>query len=217
MTITTLLALWEKAMGLLRSGQLSREKRFREIIEPMFREMEPVVDDYFKLFVDARRRLDTTKKGQVSEALSTLRSHREAMLVARVKVRSMADAIAECSKERVVRQFCGAIANFFDSGVFTWQRNPSAARVLVDLLEQLDSGDIEQQIILEYVKETLRNMERRWENIANAYARARVHYLSGGLFALDQGGAPALPAGPVRYDSRAERSEVETKGNEKDV
>jgi hypothetical protein len=153
-----------------------------EVVEQLFNEMKPLVDDYFDLFRSARSAL-TAKRGWLgfssSVAAENIRKRREALLTTRVRVREWANAIRESTPDRALANFAASIGNFFLGSIVVEVgfrsfgssfRYHSGGAKLVDLFEAFQDRTVSKGELHEYISKTLTALEERWQKVARHYA-----------------------------------------------
>lgn len=144
-------------------------------VEPLIAELEPIVDDYFRLFRAARRALSAPEP-DLAAATAEIRDRRAELLTARIRVREWARALREEGHDRRLNTFADSIVRFFYSSEFmVGGKSKSAGGVLVDLLEYAAEGKADRDALDQYIRETLQLLEERWVAIAQTYARLKVH------------------------------------------
>ena len=174
------LKLIDRLIGLVKERAETRRTLFTDIVEPLFRDLEPVADDYFSFFDSVRDDLAAAGPQDVPELVEKARKAREAKLRAREKVRSLAKAIHETvDGSSVVAHFAAQVLMFFNS----FNLRPSHAEKIVALLDQLSNLDAEQleerrDELIRYVDFVKANMWHNWEHVASAYADARIGCLT---------------------------------------
>ena len=174
--VDVFLALLEKLTQLASLVHERRRETFNEIIEPLFRGLEPVIDDYFLMFQEARDAIESTSPERMSEAVGLLRARRERLLQDRVRVRSSVQAIAEYLKDRKFQSFASSVTAFFWGESSSLVGDSEATR-LIRVFENLDVDPIASEELVSRIDDILRNLEQNWGDIASQYARLRVEYL----------------------------------------
>ncbi len=130
------LSIVDRLIELAKRGEERRHRELKEVIEPLFKELEVVAQDYFSLFRFARDLL--AEPGNRTEACKLIRGKREEMLLARIKLREMAESL---SGEQRFTEFSNAIRGFFYST--TWCAGKmSAGHYLCDLFEYIDGDSL---------------------------------------------------------------------------
>lgn len=117
-----------------------QENLFREIVEPLFKGIEPIVDDYFGVFREAHRL--SRSEADWEKALTLIRKIREDMFKARNKVRKMVMLLREFDDEKI-NTFSISMLSFFYSTNHETIRNastdPSELLALLRSLEKLST------------------------------------------------------------------------------
>ena len=170
----------EKILELLEHKKIGKEDVLNKIIEPLFINLQIVVDDYFKLFYTARNLMDEKSKKSLKEAQSIVKKNRELLLTTRIQVREMAQSFKENINDKKVNAFLTHIYNFFYST--TIENNidieKSRSANLIDLFDYVMEENITMNKLNTYIDESLINLEKHLIAIAQAYASIRVYYLS---------------------------------------
>lgn len=111
--VNTFLQIVEKVTKLGGQKKKKRRQLFQDIVEPLFIELQPVVDDYFLLFQRAQKLIKTIGQEEMESALSEVAAHRNQLLQARSTVREMAIRLGEEIEDAQIVHFCSDIENFF--------------------------------------------------------------------------------------------------------
>jgi hypothetical protein len=172
------LSLIDRIIDLVKLRETDRRQLFKEIIEPLFIQLQPVVDDYFSIFRRARAAITTAKGSQdaLTEATTEIRQNREKMLYARRQVTQMAQEIELHVRDVRVAEFSAKVARFFYST--DHPRKMSNSAEVTDLCTYVLNANVEKGVIVEFVDETLRNLEDRWVASARCYAALRIHCMA---------------------------------------
>lgn len=112
-SVDLLLKAVDKAIQLLTFRTESRRRVFKELVEPLFRDLEPVVEDYFSLFSKSIEEVKAAKNSEVHLAVRNIRELREQMLVARIKVQQLAETINKTSNDPRLADFATRILAIF--------------------------------------------------------------------------------------------------------
>ena len=176
--IESFLALVDQLSALVRARQQSRRDLFSNIVEPLFVELQPLVDDYFKLFRGTRNLVESSTAPQLSRAVAELKEKREAMLHLRRKVVAMAEAVAAEVKDKKTVDFASRVANFFFCSQLEGPRKMSESkRIYVELLDLVNDEGADKDQFLQGLTRTLQQLEESWVAIAQAYAVLRLRAL----------------------------------------
>ena len=92
--------------------QVARKELFDKIVEPLFKSIEPVVDDYFRVFRKAYKLAKSEEDWE--KGLELIRSRREQMFQARNKVRQMVMLLRDFDNQQL-NNFSISILSFFYS------------------------------------------------------------------------------------------------------
>ena len=170
--LDSFLKLVSYLVQLVKAGHEGRRLIFEEIVTPLFNSLEPVVDDYLRLFRHAEAALAAADPN--TTALEELRSHRHRLLHARVKVREMADAICVNCEDEDLQEFATAVRKLFYCTRIATVKQGSVAEKLVDLLDLLEQDEVPIEQLRDFVKGTLHNLIDAWGKVANLYASLRI-------------------------------------------
>ena len=135
-TMDDFLELLDGITQKIKSKEINQNDLFIEVVEPLFRKIEPIVDDYFFIFRKAykmARAEATWEKG-----LALIRSRRDSMFTARHKVRKMVMLLREFENDGV-NNFSVSILSFFYSTNHETVRNAlTDPGELLNLLRSLE-------------------------------------------------------------------------------
>ena len=179
LTLDTFLKLVDRVIALVKERQQTKAQVFEEIVEPLFVELQPVVDDYFKLFRHAKDAVENSQKSNLSSAVIGIKNAREAMLLNRIKVREMAATIGEHDIDKRVKDFADKVESFFYRTITEKSKDKrSYATELIDICDYVLREDMNKADLIQFISTALRKMEETWVAIAQSYASARVHCLN---------------------------------------
>jgi hypothetical protein len=127
------------ATELLRVRELSRRELFKEIVQPLYVGLGPVVDDYYLLFTRSIERVKAADAAELPKVLADVRELRAQMFLAREKVLLLADALRHPHQDRRLQQFCDRMLALFSCTRLSLGGGMSARTDLtVELLDQLE-------------------------------------------------------------------------------
>ena len=120
----------------LKSKSVTRKNLFTKVVEPLFRNIEPIVDDYFEVFRKTLRMAKSEKDWE--QGLALIRSRRKKMFTARNKVRQMIISLRDFENENL-NNFSISILSFFYSTNHETVRNTlTDPGELINLLRSLE-------------------------------------------------------------------------------
>ncbi len=179
--IDVFLTLLDKLVDVLKKKNKNKQQLFKEFIEPLFTELQLVVDDYFALFRKSRDliRKSHKNKQELKKAIEEIRLARERLLSTRIKVITLATIAQEKINDKKVVDFCQKIVNFFFATQIhkSKQEKTSHASQLVELLDYVVEGKLDKEELLVYIDKTLKNLENSFVAIAQSYASLRIRFL----------------------------------------
>jgi hypothetical protein len=100
-----LLKLIDRIIDLLRERERNERLLFEQIIEPLFKDAELVVQQYFEFFNHAKGLLSAEPRIAVKEVAATLTSKRSEHLHLRLKLTELANAVYDEIPDRSVCRF----------------------------------------------------------------------------------------------------------------
>ena len=174
-SVELLLKAIDKAIQLFTVRVESKRRVFKEIVEPLFRDLEPVVENYFLIFNGSIEVVKAAKPGELQEAVAKIKALREQMLVARVKVQQLADTIASTSKDKQLLEFSNRVLALF---YCTRHSSSKASRstVFVELLDDLlvsDLGLVKGHLV-DSIQRTKDEIAHAWLRVSQTYAGLRL-------------------------------------------
>jgi len=178
--LTAFIEILEFAIRGLKEKDTNEKIFFREIIEPVFRELEAVAEDYRMLFSKAQQALQQMPKDNTVHVLKELKENREEMLQARVKVRSMAAAIRMRVRKKAAVAFAEAVSGFFQCTNLDLATSRSVGERLVDLLELLDEESVSRADLIMFVEKVNSNLVTSWHQISDTYALLKLECIGSG-------------------------------------
>jgi hypothetical protein len=192
--------LVDKIIEMLMLKKQKKEKVFREIIEPLFKEMPLIVNDYFTLFNEAEESyrqwmesnfkrkvkepfliLVTSSSNELKDIIDKIKNRRQELLHTRIKIREMADLILQEFDDVLITDFAEKIHQFF----YSWKvdipirgHGGTDSQVIVDFFELLEESKLKGSEFLYSIRELRINHEQSWSEVTRAYALLRIRYFS---------------------------------------
>jgi hypothetical protein len=177
--VQTLITLVDRIKGIKEAHVENRQQAFEKIIEPLFVEIQPVVDNYFVLFREAKDLIRASSEIEMDVAIKKIRDSRESMLRTRIEVREMAKQMQSIYNDKKIIDFARKIDSFFYKTICDRKiRGKSYALELVDLFEYVNKKEVEKAELIAFIDLALKNMEIAWVAIAQSYATLRIYCLS---------------------------------------
>ena len=116
MELVLFISLLDRIINLVKQRSIRKQQFFDEIIDPLYLELQPVVDDYFHLFRESLQMVKNSNNyDDLNNAVEKIRQNRNHLLQTRIKVREMADTIKNEVKDEKVVNFANDILKFFNS------------------------------------------------------------------------------------------------------
>jgi hypothetical protein len=162
-------------------GRSARSHNFLEVVEPTYKALEPLVDDYLVLL---RNSYDEIKDADGNPELTKLAVRhlvraRERMLNTRISVREQAAVLAEEIHDAHTAKFFREVAHVFSAHEkkVDFTGNRSGAKHIVDLAQTLLSSDQGSGWeVLELIERSIQRMEQNWVQLNRTYAQLRVEH-----------------------------------------
>lgn len=182
--LSTFLDIFQKAFGLIEKRRDQKRRLFEEIIEPIYTQLSPVVDEYYEFFRGCRDEFSETEFKYWSMALVLRRKKREEMVFARNKVVGMVSPFLVDARKRgeqgeLLYKFARGIEAFFYASA---QPQPGISRGtgLFECIEEcIATGDEnDKQFVISRIEDVLQKLERNWRDVSQAYGELRVYCLS---------------------------------------
>ena len=170
--LETAIMLLDRAVSVLRARKLDKQELFRNVVTPLFNDLQPVVDDYFSIFRRARELIATSPANQLEEALSEIRIARETGMRSRTQIEAAVNCFQDNIKDERVLLLVRDIGRFFYP---TWSAN-SRSNVLLSHWEEYPARRTK-EALLQYVESTLAFLELQWSEIVKSYESLRVYCL----------------------------------------
>jgi hypothetical protein len=177
--------LADRIINLENTRLQNREQFFKEIIQPLFEELEPVAVNYLDFFRQAKKSVVGTYQyfdeiERLDEMVSQFQERREAMLMARIKVRMMAKQINENVIDNEAVTFAKAIISFFSEAMEQNLDIPNTTRTedFLDIFLQALHGTGGIMVIEKYIDDTLQGLERSWGLIVQSYQKLKISAVS---------------------------------------
>lgn len=171
------LSVLEKARDLLAGRRSNTERLFDEVVDPIFNDLQPVVDDYVALFSSALSELDEAQdQSGVDIALENLRSNRQKMFTARATVRALVFEMTEGLRDRKLRSFLEDVSKVFRSTDDPLLGKMSRSQEIESLLKILEYDNLKKDEVSHRIRETLQQIERAFVASAQSHAHLRVRH-----------------------------------------
>ncbi len=172
-SLDNLLSLLDRIVQFGKFRVEGRRRQFKEIVEPLFNELQPLVDDYFVLFRDSYELVQNSPANELQSAVEKIRANREKLLRARTQVVGFAKAIKEESKDQRLVSFAERVVTFFYmTSHIEKPEHKSASAYMVELCDLVMSDNLPKGLLLKYIQRTLNKLQTSWMSIVQSYGRA---------------------------------------------
>jgi hypothetical protein len=171
------LAVLDRIIKLLGIRVENKRLLFKDIVEPLFHELEPLVDDYILLFRQSYQKVKNSNHFELPIAVKEIREHRENLSHVRSKTVELAKIISENYKEKKVQDFAKQISKFFHASWIDIPRKGSRSRILIELCDYVLEDKMSKGTLLEYIDITNKTLEIEWIRIVQTYGILKLHCL----------------------------------------
>jgi hypothetical protein len=171
--------LADRIINLEKTKREDKQQAFKEIVEPLFVQLQPVAENYIAIFRKAKQNLIENSDNDLSKILDEIRGLREEMQLTRSTVTTMAMQIHKMYKDSDISEFAGRIMEFFDvsiTGESSFRATYSMG--LVRRIEIVMAHRGEKKILNDYINYTLDILEEHWDRIGKSYARVKINSLT---------------------------------------
>lgn len=166
--------LAERIISTEKSKRDDKRLVFKEIIEPLFVQLQPVAENYIEMFRKARQRVVESQDGELWTAIDEIRELREKMQLARISIRKMTIQMYDMYEDEKIRDFAERISMFFFASLQSRARSDE----LVEFFEEVIATRKDKSILAKYLDDALNELVRCWNRIGESYATAKIYCLS---------------------------------------
>lgn len=175
--VDALIKLIEKISEIKNAKFQDQQSLFKEIITPLFMELEPVARQYISTFRKTKKTLTKNSPNWVKEAIMLMGEERESMNEARIKISSMVKKIIENVEDKASVEFAKNADNFFYEASYGY--GISFMGRLLNYLKHVEKKDeIPENIktnVMKYIDHTLPNLEKSWASVVQSYEELKIH------------------------------------------
>jgi phage terminase small subunit len=183
MVVDAFIEIIDKLIELARYKKRRKKELFTEVVDPLFKETQMVVDEYFLFFRNARSLVRSATKKQYPEVINHLNESRNDFLIVRVKITEMAKAIRAQTRVILLRDIAASIERFFEVAIIdTTHIRPKKVTIrkhTIRMVEKVEKQLISKNEVLRYIDRSLKKMEEAWIDVAAKYAKGRIDCLEG--------------------------------------
>jgi len=187
--ITAFLAIVDRLLKLLERGEARKIRSFEKLVDPLFRDMEPLANDYVRFFREVAEQLESMKRSEdperaVREAAVRIRQRRNEFLLARSKVRALVRVGLREIDDVDVRSFLMDVGMFFHGSDTTFGTSLSSRfadifdlvlRWRLWLLTRFNESLLPEMI--RWTRQVEQNLDWCWRRVSEKHAELRVKYL----------------------------------------
>jgi len=176
--------LADRLINLEKAKLEGRQKLFDQLIKPLFVELEPVASNYIGYFRKARQSISKSKDGDFREVAELIKEERDAMSMARIKVREMAKQIKENIDDPEIVAFAASVDKFFYSAPRFPQvqdvpgSNSSSAMRFLDYLRFASLNNIGTQEVVNHLDVVINSIEQDWSLVVDCYGNLNIKFIA---------------------------------------
>jgi hypothetical protein len=163
--LTGLLAIIDRIVALINAREKQHDTLVKEIVEPLFKEIEPIVQDSVQIMRNARDLLANPSTEQFS--VLVLQQQRERLLLARQKLRMLIGVYQESSRNQEVTAF---LENVESCLLAPGSSMPIRDSPIFQLISGLEGRFPNTSDAKEYVERSISDLESAWHETVRAYA-----------------------------------------------
>lgn len=180
--LSTFVALVDRIKNLEKIKFQDKQTLFNEIVKPLFEALEPVVLNYMDFFRKARQIVNKNPRKNISKVVQSIREDRDAMVMARIKVRETANQIKEQIKDEEITEFAMAVNGFFYQASDPPPMLDSLAVNFMHSIENAAHQNVEDRELVgdfnEVIDDILKGLELSWSLIVKSYEKIKIDSVS---------------------------------------
>jgi hypothetical protein len=175
-------AVIERLIQLLSIRTRSRREVFKEIVDPIYKQLIPVVEEYYAMLCVTRDALERGKAADITRITADLRARRDQILLARAGAMALAQAAEAAASDAHLIAFCKKVKELFqsprsrDDGL----RRMSPSRYAILMLESVLDGTCGRQETIRFLSQMIISFRSRWIAVTEAYAAFMLRSLTKG-------------------------------------
>lgn len=165
----------DKVIQLASIRKKNKREFFAQIVEPLFRELEPVIDDYYAFFSDSLSLLQEAGHGNIATVVVKVREMRGKHLLARLKVRELAKSLEESSRDEKIANFGASVCAIFEAAPHRpgrWKMSKSIE--FLELFELVSENRISRTSLVRALKDSKDEIAIQWIAIVQSYGYLRL-------------------------------------------
>ncbi len=179
-SIDLFLKLMEKIISFLKERKHNKKQLFDNFVDPLFQDLDGLIEDYFLLFRKAHKLLNEPSINDTLGPLAEIQKHREQLWHVRRRCETFAEAVtAEIDDERYIK-FASQIVRLFQAPDYANRdgRTMSKSSAVVGFLQSMDRGKISKHEAQDKLKHIELEVQDSWVAICTSYANLKIYALS---------------------------------------
>ena len=177
--VATLVSTLKHVRGSLPDHRCDRGHEFEQVVDPIFINLQPVVDDYVALFSSTLAALNEARSGpSIKGSVQALRRNRGPLLRVRSVVPTLLADLTERSHDRGVKRFLRSVERVLCSvDLDRSVANGSSSATAKRLLESPDEGGVDSHYAAIWIRACLSSIETSFAATAQVHAHLRVKHI----------------------------------------
>ncbi len=176
--LDSFIQLAQRIINLEKTKREDKQQVFKEIIEPLFVQLQPVAENYLLMFRKARQSVINNPDSDLSKALDEIRESRDQMQLARSIVQKMATQISSRYRDKEINEFANNVLGFFDVSLDGQAGEGTISKQLERIVERVLTKRADRMDLHIFIFTSLEKMEEYWGGIGQSYADAKIYCLS---------------------------------------
>jgi hypothetical protein len=186
--LSTFTALVDRIVKLEKNGKENKQQVFKEIIEPLYLQLQPVAENYDMIFREAGLYVSNNSTTRLDVFLSNIRASQEKMRLTRASIRTMAFQIQKSYNDEIFQNFALNVLRFFDAAMYgkgieldenlNLVITKTRSTILMNLINKASITSSERDELRLYIFESIGAIEQAWFEIGESYANAKIYCFS---------------------------------------
>ena len=163
--LIALLAIIDRTIALITARSKRNDKLVKEMVEPIFKEIEPIVQDSAQIMRNARDLLTNPSTKELS--ILVFQQQRERLLLARQKLRILIDFYKASQSNQDIAAFLKAVESCL---LAPGSSMPVRNSPLFQFVHEFNRAFPNPEEAKEYVERSMSDLESAWQETVRAYA-----------------------------------------------
>lgn len=173
--VSTFVSTLKNLIGIKPSIRSKKERVFEDVIDPIYKELEPAVADFLRLLSTLRSDLADIEPRKIR---SEYEKNRNAMFTARVAIRENCDALRAISHNATLNRFLDNVQKIFQSiDVPAGGYKISRSYQMASLLKLLEQGETDQGEMQRAIDTAMKEVEYGFVAASQVHAVQKVRHM----------------------------------------